>query len=117
MWRYRAPAPIAELVNFKYLSLEKRRRMKNNIYSYLLLVPILAENQSDRRIPDDASRRQEDMYIHFKNLFELANGSFNEEKNIKLDVKYFWGYGCWCIAHTENTNLAMRGEPKDEIDL
>ena len=90
--------------------------MKNNIYSYLLLVPILAENRP-RRIPDDASRRQEDMYIHFKNLFELANGSFNEEKNIKLDVKYFWGYGCWCIAHTENTNLDMREEPKDEIDL
>ena len=91
--------------------------MKNNIYSFLLLVPILAENQSDQRIPDDASRRQKDKYIHFKNLFELANGSFNAAKNIKLDVKYFWGYGCWCIARTENTNLALRGEPKDEIDL
>lgn len=90
--------------------------MKNNIYSYLLLVPILAfsvPNQSDQRI-DQRWRRQEDMYTHYKNLFELANGSFNKEKNIKLDVKYFWGYGCWCIAHT---NLAMRGEPKDEIDL
>ena len=87
--------------------------MKNNIYSFLLLVPILAENQNDQRLLGDASRRQEDMYIHFKNLFELVS----EEKNIKRELKDFWGYGCWCIARTENTNLAMRGEPKDEIDL
>ena len=34
----------------------------------------------------------------------------------KPHILDWWGYGCWCMAHGENQDLALKGDPKDEVD-
>ncbi|CBY06863.1 unnamed protein product [Oikopleura dioica] len=54
-------------------------------------------------------------YVHLKRMLGYVFSDLDEglEKPHILD---WWGYGCWCMAHGENHDLALKGDPKDEVD-
>ncbi|CAG5103024.1 Oidioi.mRNA.OKI2018_I69.chr1.g577.t1.cds [Oikopleura dioica] len=69
----------------------------------------------DFRLLESISTDAGERYIHLKRMVGFIFNDLEEgiEKPHVLD---WWGYGCWCLAHGENYDLAMRGMPMDEVD-